>query len=383
MNPRAAEANVPDGREPDPTALAGGAVAWKLGQALVETRAPLAIERYHRDALPLAAIATVGDYMPLTVENRAIVRAGFDRLAQCELAGLDTLIDHCGVSELQDLRWSLAPLLNAAQEAEDGSFMHEVVLEADSDRIERLERYRADRQAERSERREHLEAQVADQVDADPGPVLHVDVDQYVGGGPLSNIAESWERPAIAYRETDDGFRGGGRTAGTVNLLDLYEGCDELLAERWGHPGAAGFRVQDHDRTTVKRALTTTASQQYDPEELRPTLEVDGVLAPETLNERVPKELADLRPFGPDNDEPLFLVRGLRVEAREWFGDGDTHCRLQSDSVDAICWNGHEVLEALALPAKLDVVGTLGRDDYTGRPTVTVEDCRPSTDCGT
>lgn len=117
VNPRRADSTYAN---PD---LAAGALAWKVGQALIERRDPLAIETYHAWALPLAAVATCGDYMRLTPENRAIVREGVGRLADCPLPGLAQMAIHCGVESASDVRWSFVPLLNAAQEAESGELM--------------------------------------------------------------------------------------------------------------------------------------------------------------------------------------------------------------------------------------------------------------------
>lgn len=375
----AADAVVNPRRSDPSSPLAGGAVAWKLGQALVEAHDPLRIEAYHRDALPLAAVATLGDYMPLTVENRAIVREGVARLDRSRVPGLVALARHCNVESPRDLGWSLVPLLNAAQEDESGTYMHEVLLAESGidEHLETLETYREVRREERAERRAHLEAAVEAQLE-DPAaePVIQVDVDRYVGGGAMSAVAKAWCRPVIAYREDGEFVRGGGRTAGDVNLLELYEDCSDLLVDSWGHPGAGGFHVDPADREAVRVAIAEAAGKRYDLADLRPSIEIDCRLEPAVLDVAAVEELERLGPFGSGNDEPQFLLEGLRVREVGRFGDEDQHVRLESEVVDVVCWGGHETLEGVSAPTTVDVVGPLSVDDFTGRPTVTLEDCR-------
>ncbi len=386
VNPRRDDSAYPhDG-------LAGGAVAFKLGQALVESRAPTRIERYHRYALPLAALATVGDYVPLDLENRAIVREGFDRLFDCGLVGLVETASHVGVESVRDVSWSLVPLLNAGQEAEAGEFTLEVLLERDPARcstaIERLEGYREERRRERAERREHLRECVEAQIDPETADVLVVEVQRYVGGGAMSQLSEEWGRPVVTYRRRDGGYRGGGRTAPDVDLLEVFEASSDLLEEYWGHPGAAGFKVSPGNLEPFVAGIAETVRTRYEVDAFRPTVEIDGRLDPDRLDRSLLEELARLEPFGNGNAEPEYLLEGVEVARCEFFGDDERHCKLfpagdaEEVAFTVVCWDGagsfEDVVDGglVADPAVYDIVGTLSFDDYAGTPQVNVTDYR-------
>ena len=371
VNPRRADCTYPN------TDLAAGALAWKVGQALVTTQDPVRIERYHRRTLPLAAVATVGDYVPLTLENRAIVREGFQRLPDSGLAGLERSAAHCGVESLSDLGWSLVPLLNAAQEADSGDVMLEVLLATDRRRIdtllEQLEQFREDRRQARAERIAHLQACFEAQVDPDD-PAYVVRTDDYVGAAAMNDLSEEWYRPVFTFRRKDDAYKGGARSAPDVDLLSVLEACADLLSDHWGHPGAAGFRMDLDAPASFERRVTEAITEQYDVDDFRPTLDIDAVLEPSALHGGIVQEIEQLAPFGTDHDEPLVQVDGVAFDSFEQFGDGDEHWKGHpaDGEFEVLDWGG-EVLPTVEAGMAYDLAGSLSEDDWSGGVVLEVE----------
>lgn len=377
VNPRREDSQYPNAN------LAGGAVAYKLGRALVETVTPDQVDTYHRYALPLAALATVGDYMALNLENRAIVREGYRRFQDCGLPGLITAADHRDVDSVRDLSWRLTPFLNASQEDEAGGLMVELLLADDQDRIatiiELLEEYREDRKRDREVREEHLEACFEDQVNPEQDDLFLIETDRYVGGVPTVHLSEQWGRPVITYRRTNGEYKGGGRSDPDVDFLEIYEYCADHIEEYWGHPGAAGFRVNAENIDHLKRAFVEAVDTLYEPADFRPTLEIDVGLNPDHVDRQLVEALDQLQPFGPANEEPAFLIESIDIARYDRFGDGDRHCKLQPSNTDAftvIYWDGGNAIAEINHPTTYDIVGTLGIDDYEQLPAVTVSDYR-------
>lgn len=75
--------------------------------------------------IDLAAIATIADIVPLTGENRQIVRLGLDRIHKAEREGLAALAEAAGADikglSASDIAFTLAPRLNAAGRLESAS----------------------------------------------------------------------------------------------------------------------------------------------------------------------------------------------------------------------------------------------------------------------
>ena len=75
--------------------ICGAVVAWKLVGVLYG-KCGIPEEKW-REFLPFAAIATVGDVMPLREENRIIVREGLKAVAATDNPGLCSLMELCGL----------------------------------------------------------------------------------------------------------------------------------------------------------------------------------------------------------------------------------------------------------------------------------------------
>lgn len=381
VNPRRTDSQYPHSN------LAAGGVAYKLGEALLERHKPSHLETYERYGLPLAALATIGDCMEMNIENRALASEGFHRAEECPLPGFETLLEYCDVESVRDLRWSLVPFLNASQEDESGNIALELLFTRDHERqqalLRQLSEYQNERREQRQERYAHLERCFQEQVEpiADDELLVLVKVEQYVGGPAMSELSSKIGRPVITYRKRDSQYTGGGRTDPDVNILELFEECDGLLEDHWGHPGAAGFEVMPENLGDFQHRLQQLMNELYEPTDLRPTIEIDGTLEEDEITEDLVTELEALAPHGPGNEKPQFLLENLTIESLERFGNGDEHLRLRpSDDTQftLIWWDQGDTFDESDPPLSLDLVGTIGWNSYEELPQVTIEACQES-----
>ena len=108
VNPHRADCPYPDKE------LCGAGVAFKLCQALWRE---LEDEDYVQD-LELVALGTVADIVPLTGENRRIVKEGLAAMPKSSFAGIQALIKVAGIQDKAvntgHVGFQLAPRLNAA-----------------------------------------------------------------------------------------------------------------------------------------------------------------------------------------------------------------------------------------------------------------------------
>ncbi len=97
--------------------LASVGVAFKLAHALLKRERGLAERIDLREHLDLVAVGTVADIVPLTGENRILVRAGLERLPHTQKIGLRALMDVADVPDKVSpyhIGFRIAPRLNAA-----------------------------------------------------------------------------------------------------------------------------------------------------------------------------------------------------------------------------------------------------------------------------
>ena len=102
-------------RSPYPNkGLSGCGVAYRLLEALAVALGGSEPERY----LDLLAMGSLADSVPVTGENRALMRAGLRRMANPTNVGLKVLLKRAGVDSValtsSEILFKVTPLLNAA-----------------------------------------------------------------------------------------------------------------------------------------------------------------------------------------------------------------------------------------------------------------------------
>ena len=136
--------------------LCGAGVAFKLAQALLNALDwPLGkARRIAESLLKIVAIATVADVVPLTGENRAMVKHGLDGLRDVRNPGLRAILDVAGfingsVPSSRQVGFQIAPRLNAAGRMDTARTVIELFLTNDMERARELAKQLHDRNAER------------------------------------------------------------------------------------------------------------------------------------------------------------------------------------------------------------------------------------------
>ena len=118
--------------------LCGAGVAFKLCAAL-DGCPPEEMLEYCGD---LAAVGTVADVMPLTGENRTLVKAGLQQLRRTDRPGFIALLDEVGLTgkpiTAENVSYAIAPRINAAGRMDSAVTALQLVLCEDEERAEEL-----------------------------------------------------------------------------------------------------------------------------------------------------------------------------------------------------------------------------------------------------
>src|SRR5713101_459973 len=220
INPKQAECRYPfDG-------LAACGVAYKLLVAL-ERRA-FAGRLDPAASIDAVALGTVADVVPLRSENRALVRAGLEKLNRDPSLGCAALMAAAGIQgpvTAEHLAFQLAPRINAAGRMEDAVLALELFLaetqEAAQAAAEKLQAQNAERQRLTAEIVKDARAQVLDLPDDVPAIVLgspNWPLD--VIGLAASRLVEEFYRPAFVFNLAEEESRGSARSIDGLHLVD-------------------------------------------------------------------------------------------------------------------------------------------------------------------
>ena len=309
--------------------LAGVGVALKLICA-VEGDSRRAVNEY----ADLAAIGTIADVVPLTGENRYIVRKGLEKLGRAPRPGIAALLRESGLEDKRInsaiIGFTLAPRLNAAGRLGSVSVATQLLMTRDPDDADRL----AAELCELNRRRQSLETEIwADALNMMSGQepdvpiVLSSDIwHQGVIGIAASRLAEQHCLPTVMICLDGDKGKGSCRSFGDFNLFAALSACSEHLESFGGHALAAGLNIRRDKLEDFRRAFADYY-REHMPQE-PPTLCCDlEICDPDMLSMDCVKSLSLMEPFGSGNQRPVLCMMGVLVERILPIGNG-RHLRI-------------------------------------------------------
>lgn len=307
--------------------ICGAVVAWKLIEELF-----LFFGKRREEArvfLPFAAIATVGDVMPLKKENRIIVREGLKAIGSCDNPGLRKLIARCELNpaalSAYHIGFVIGPCLNAGGRLESAKLGLSMLLETGEESAEAAaERLKAlnDRRKQMTE--EGIRAASAE-IDALPElpKVLVVylkDCHESVAGIIAGRLKEKYYRPSFVLTDSQEaGFlKGSGRSIEGYHMFRALEEVAPLLTKFGGHPMAAGLTLPETELMSFREELNRNAV--LSDEQLTETQWIDIALPFAYANEELVTELSRMEPFGQGNARPCFGQKNVGIRAARVLG---------------------------------------------------------------
>jgi single-stranded-DNA-specific exonuclease len=374
--------------------LAGVGLAYKLVQGLFEDlnlhgngAGSLDASQY----LDLVAVGTVADLAPLTGENRALVRAGLQRMRQPHRQGLVSLMGAASINPLRvnagDIGFALGPRLNAAGRLDSALAALELLLTDDlfeAGRIaQQLDIQNRERQQIMHAIQERAELLA---LERDPDALLLIAVDPDFNPGVVglaaSRLTDQYYRPAIVAQRGEDFTRGSCRSIPEFHITQALDGCADLLEHHGGHAAAAGFTVKNDKLDELIDRLQATAQEKLATLDLRPTLPADMELPLSALKPDILPDLNRLQPTGYGNPQPAFVSRELKVLRSRPVGKDNSHLKLSVTdgriTYDAIAFRqGHWHTQ---MPPLIDLMYYFEVNDYNGRSylQLNVRDLKPS-----
>lgn len=137
---------------------------------------------------------------------------------------------------------------------------------------------------------------------------------------------------------------------------------------------AVGLSLKEENFENFKNEFEKIAKESK-LEEIQPIIYIDGVLKQEDINIDFVKGLNSLEPFGEGNKVPLFAYKGLRINSIRTLSEGK-HLKLtlRDDNIiiDAIGFNMGELANEYLIGDKIDVVGMLEINSFSGMENVQI-----------
>jgi single-stranded-DNA-specific exonuclease len=379
--------------------LSGAGVAFKLAWRFAtlwcnSEQVSEALRQTLLEMLPLAALGTIADVVPLVGENRIIARFGLKLIAKSPIVGLRALIEASDLDdktiESESVGFVLAPRLNACGRLGHANEAAQLLITDDDDEADRIARNLARLNRERQKTERAIFEQAARMAEdlgmtADTRRIIvlaHESWHPGVVGIVCSRLVDRFGRPAVLLTKQGATCKGSARSVDGFSIHDCIASAAPLLASFGGHDMAAGLSLDTCNFDAFVEALTAHANQRLQPDDLVSTVRIDTDASLHELELAVVHQLHELSPFGRSNPRPALRVGGMRLdEAPRQMGAHGKHLMLrfrqdadgQRRVIRGVWWNRGGLANDLAAGMYLDAVVEPKINHFNGNTSVEVE----------
>jgi len=362
--------------------LCGAGVVLKLAEALMST---VGWERPRRERmidsmLKVVAIATVADVVPLTGENRVIVKRGLGGLDRVANHGLRALLDVAGCEagkrpSARQVSFQIAPRINAAGRMASASDIIELFSTGDPERARAIAAQLNELNQHRRLTEEDIQQAILAQCLAQPvtdGDAALVFAGEGwhrgVVGIVASRVVERFHRPAFVFGIDEGVAYGSGRSIRAFHLLEALEAMPSLFTKFGGHRQAAGVTLPASQVDEFRMQFSAYAAARLTTADFQGEIEIDAEISFKEITDQSVAQLLDLAPFGFGNAAPTLVARDVEVAGLPQVkNDKHMFLRLKSEGrvMRAKAWNFAERAAELAPGARVDVALQFEEDAYS------------------
>lgn len=301
--------------------LSGAGTAYKLLSALAQERGI----KLNDDFLDFVSLGTVADIVPLTGENRMIVRRGLKAIENSRNPGFDALKKVASLKpgskiDTYHVGFVLGPRINAAGRLDHAKKAVELFLSGSAEEVIATARELNEVNEERKKQMKAAEAEAVEAVKGffDPGKdmvlvLYNENWNTGIAGLVASKILNKFTRPVFVLAGADEeGVHGSARSLPAVNIHEALKAVSHLLVKFGGHKLAAGVTIKKERIEEFRRAINEYVKSRVKPEEFEQCLEIEDKIGG-TMEFKDIKMLEFFSPWGEGNPKPVFVMEGVEV----------------------------------------------------------------------
>lgn len=319
--------------------LSGCGVGFKLVQAFSERNGfPFSeIE----PLLDLVAVSIASDIVPLMGENRVMIHYGLKQLNSNPSFGLRGIIEICGLQRkkitVSDIVFKIGPRINASGRMMNGKEAVDLMLANDMasarEKSKNIDKYNEDRRELdkkiTEEAIEYIENHL--NIENQKSVVLYNETwHKGIVGIVASRLTERYYRPAVVLTKSNGFISGSARSVPGFDVYQAIESCRDILENFGGHTYAAGLTLREENLQEFRERFNSLSFDKVESRMMSPQITVDAHLSFADITRELVEGLSLFSPFGPENENPVFLTRGVYdAGGSKLVGKGNRHIKLE------------------------------------------------------
>lgn len=354
--------------------LAGVGVVFKLIQAL-SIKLGLDQKEYLK-YLDIVCVGTISDIVPLTDENRVIVKLGLKLVEQTKNLGLKEILQSCGYSKINSttISFGVAPRINACGRMGHQDDALNLLLSKEENEVKELTQKINEYNKTRQEIEKNIYNEAIEQIEKEGNDNKNTIVvfgkgwHHGVIGIVSSKITELYFKPSILLCEEDEECKGSGRSIPGFDLHEALMECNDTIEKFGGHAMAVGININKEKIEEFKEKFEKIAKEK-EIDKIIPILNLDAEIKLDDVNKEMVDSLKELEPFGEANKMPIFAFRNLKIDSIRSLSEGK-HLRLSvkdnKNIINAIGFNMGTLVDNYRIGDRVDIAGNLEINSFNG-----------------
>lgn len=372
--------------------LSGCGVGFKFMQAFSKSNG--IGDLYGLDSLlDLLVVSIAADIVPITGENRVLAYYGLKRLNANPSVGLRSIIRLCGLNNreitISDIIFKIGPRINASGRMQSGLESVELLVTKDPSEAyeisKTIDQYNKDRKELDRQITEEANTIIEDHIQhiKDKRPIVIYNRQWHKGiiGIVASRIAELYFRPSVVLTYADDGIViGSSRSVRGFDIYSAIKSTRDLLETFGGHTNAVGLSLKEENVDEFRRRLEQYVEQHITLDQVTPQIDVDCELGFGEINADFLKYLRQFNPFGPGNQKPVFVTRGVYdFGTSKLVGRNQEHIKFElvdskSDNImNGIAFNMHQYFDYIKQHKPFDICYTIEENKHRNSSSVQLQ----------
>ena len=364
--------------------LCGAGIAFKLSQALQNKIKGVDIQDYIDD-IDLAALATVADIVPLTGENRKIVKLGLKQMSDTKNIGLRNLIEVAKLTGKKinagHVGFNIAPRLNSTGRlatasrgvtlltTEDEEFAKRIAEELETENIVRKNK---EQQMLITANQKYIDMRRRKGGDMSSIVIAAEDWHPGIIGLTASKFVEKHYLPTIVIAVQDGIARGSCRSIAALNMKETLDYFKSYFTQYGGHAAAAGFSIKPKDINQFREDFDSYVKDKLTDDDFIPKKNIDALVNPSLIQIQSVDELEKLSPFGINNPQPVLAYSDIKGDNVKAMGGNNAHLSFMIKSDDAsrkdmraVAWSKGAFV-SLVENEKVDITFMPTKDEFQG-----------------
>ncbi|MDR3306129.1 MAG: single-stranded-DNA-specific exonuclease RecJ [Endomicrobium sp.] len=358
------------------------------------------LRSFYEENLDLCALGIIADSMPLSDENRIIVREGLRIIKDNshKRPGLGFLLDDVfalkGIENITTklVSWSVTPVINSSGRMHKGKLSVELlmtkdVLKAKSlySEIIKLNENRRYLQFENIKQFKHL---LKEQCNPESDKVLIVkasNLDHGVTGIVASQMVKSYAKPVFLFITDGKEAIGAVRSVEGFDVVAALESVKDILIKYGGHSQAAGFTLEDSKSDEFIKRICEYTDKNLKKTSFLNTILIETELRISDITVDYYRQVEMMQPFGIGNLQPVFCIKRVTPTEISVFGSRGEHLKFKisqkgSRNVVAIFWGESKLAKFVQSETFLDIAFNIDLTERSDNKTaqLRVLDIKPS-----